>query len=62
MKPIRTDFTGYEGKYVAIDARTGEVVIAAEDLCVVFGKPRAVITRDRRPRSIRGRADHVGLG
>jgi|GEM_PF-6144349 len=28
MKPIRTDFTGYEGKYVAIDARTGEVVIA----------------------------------
>ena len=31
MKPIRTDFTGYEGKYVAIDARTGKIVIADED-------------------------------
>ncbi len=36
MKPIRTDFTGYEGSYVAIDARTGEVVIADEDPKVVF--------------------------
>lgn len=28
MEPIRTDFRGYEGRYVAIDALTGEVVIA----------------------------------
>jgi hypothetical protein len=31
VKPIRTDFTGYEGKYVATDTRTGRVVIADED-------------------------------
>ena len=29
MEPIRTDFKGYEGQYVAIDARTGEIVLAA---------------------------------
>jgi hypothetical protein len=28
MKPIRTDFRGYEGKFVATDTRSGEVVIA----------------------------------
>jgi hypothetical protein len=31
VEPPRTDFTGYEGKYVAIDVRTGEVVLADED-------------------------------
>lgn len=36
MKPIRTDFTGYEGKYVAIDERTGEIVIADNDPKVVL--------------------------
>jgi hypothetical protein len=30
VEPLRTDFTGYEGKYVAIDARTGEVVLSDE--------------------------------
>jgi hypothetical protein len=32
MEPIRTDFKGYEGRYVALDSRTGEIVLAAEDL------------------------------
>ena len=31
MEPIRTDFSGYEGKYVAMDARTGKIVIADKD-------------------------------
>ena len=35
-EPLRTDFTGYEGKYVAIDARTGEVVLTDEDPQVVL--------------------------
>jgi hypothetical protein len=30
MEPIRTDFRGHEGQYVAIDARTGKIVIADE--------------------------------
>jgi hypothetical protein len=40
MEPIRTDFTGYEGKFVALDSRTGEIVIADEDLKVVFEKAK----------------------
>ncbi|MHB1468250.1 MAG: hypothetical protein ACYCU0_14740 [Solirubrobacteraceae bacterium] len=36
MEPIRTDFKGYEGKFVAIDSRTGEIVLADEDPEVVF--------------------------
>lgn len=40
VKPIRTDFKGYEGKYVATDTRTGQVVIADEDLKVVLEKAR----------------------
>lgn len=31
MEPIRTDFAGYEGMYVAIDHRTGKIVIADVD-------------------------------
>lgn len=31
MRSIKTDFTGYEGKYVAVDLRTGEIVLADED-------------------------------
>lgn len=30
MEPIKTDFTGYEGMYVAVDLRTGRVVMADE--------------------------------
>jgi hypothetical protein len=31
VEPIKTDFAGYEGMYVAVDLRTGRVVIADED-------------------------------
>jgi hypothetical protein len=34
--PIHTDFTGYEGQYVALDWRTGEVVLADQDPQVVL--------------------------
>lgn len=40
MKPIRTDFRGYEGKFVATDRRTGKVVIADEDPKVVMEEAR----------------------
>jgi hypothetical protein len=40
VKPIRTDFRGYEGKSVAADKRTGKVVIADEDPKVVIEKAR----------------------
>jgi hypothetical protein len=36
MEPIRTDFTGYEGQYVALDWRTGEIVLADRDPQVVL--------------------------
>ena len=31
MEPIKTDFAGYEGMYVAVDLRTGQIVMADED-------------------------------
>ena len=40
VKPIRTDFKSYEGKYVATDTRTGQVVIADEDLKAVLEEAR----------------------
>jgi hypothetical protein len=40
MQPIRTDFRGYESKYVATDTRTGKVVVADCDLHVVFEQAR----------------------
>ena len=40
VKPTRTDFKGCEGKYVATDTRTGQVVIADENLKVVLEKAR----------------------
>ena len=52
MKPIRTDFKGYEGKYVAMDARTGKIVIADEDPKVVLRKAKGrnhVVVRGRVP-------------
>jgi len=63
MEPIRTDFKGYEGKFVALDSRTGEIVIADEDLKVVFEK-----AKNRKHTIVGGRvpfADEpmtVGLG
>ena len=41
MKPIRTDFRGYEGKFVAIDWDSGEIVIADEDPHVVFEQAKS---------------------
>jgi hypothetical protein len=40
MEAIRTDFTGYEGQYVAVDRRTRQVVIADGDPKVVLEKAR----------------------
>lgn len=63
MEPIRTDFTGYEGKYVAIDARTGEIVIADDDPRVVLEEAKGrnhVVVRGRVPYA--NEPVHVGLG
>lgn len=63
MKPIRTDFRGYEGKFVATDARTGEVVIADENPKVVLEKARKldhVIVGGRVPHA--DEPLYVGLG
>jgi hypothetical protein len=63
VRALRTDFTGYEGKYVAIDARTGEIVIADDDPRVVL---RAAKGRDDV--SVRGRVplhdepQYIGYG
>lgn len=31
MEPIKTDFAGYEGMYVAVDLRTGRIVMSDAD-------------------------------
>ena len=52
MEPIRTDFKGYEGQYVAMDARTGVIVIADKDPRVVLEKAKGrnhVVVRGRVP-------------
>lgn len=63
MEAIHTDFTGYEGKYVAIDRRTGEVVIADEDPKVVFAAARGrtdVIVTGRV--ALPDEPEYIGLG
>jgi hypothetical protein len=63
VKPIRTDFKGYEGKYVATDTRTGPVVIADEDLKVVLEKARKldhVVVGGRVPHA--DEPIYIGLG
>jgi hypothetical protein len=63
VKPIRTDFKGYEGKYVATDTRTGQVVIADEDLKIVLEKARKldhVVVGGRVPHA--DEPIYVGLG
>jgi hypothetical protein len=64
MEAVRTDFTGYEGQYVAIDARTGRIVLANEDLLALLEE-----VKGHDHVSVRGRvpyADeplyHFGLG
>lgn len=52
MEPIRTDFRGYEGQYVATDARTGEIVLADKDPHALFAKAKGrnhVVVRGRVP-------------
>lgn len=53
MEPIRTDFKGYEGQYVAMDARTGVIVIADKDPRVVLEK-----AKDRNHVVFRGRVPY----
>lgn len=63
MDPIRTDFRGYEGQYVAIDLRTGKVVIAHKDPHVVLRE-----AKDRDHVVVHGRVPYadeplyVGMG
>ena len=42
MEPIRTDFTGYEGQYVALDWRRGEIVLADQDPHVVLREAKVL--------------------
>jgi hypothetical protein len=63
MEPIRTDFRGYEGQYVAIDARSGEIVIADKDPRVMLKKAKGrnhVVVRGRVPHA--DEPIYVGLG
>jgi hypothetical protein len=63
VKPIRTDFKGYEGKFVATDTRTGQIVIADEDLKIVLEKARKldhVVVGGRVPYA--DEPIYVGLG
>lgn len=63
MEPIRTDFTGYEGQYVAIDWRTGEIVLADEDPRVVLEQAKGrnhVVVHGRVPYA--DEPIYVGLG
>ena len=63
MEPIRTDFRGYEGQYVAIDARSGVIVIADKDPRVVLEKAKGrnhVVVRGRVPHA--DEPIYVGLG
>ena len=52
MKALRTDFRGYEGRHVAIDLRTGKIVIADKDPRVVFQRAKGrnhVVVHGRVP-------------
>jgi hypothetical protein len=63
MEPIRTDFKGYEGQYVAIDLRTGKIVIADEDPHVVLRKAKGqkhVVAHGRVPYA--DEPSYVGMG
>lgn len=63
VKPIRTDFKGYEGQFVAIDARTGVIVLADEDPQVVLEQAKGcnhVVVHGRVPYA--DEPLYVGLG
>lgn len=63
MEAIHTDFTGYEGKYVAIDRRTGKIVIADEDPMVVLeaAKGRKYVMVAGRV-ALPDEPEYIGLG
>jgi hypothetical protein len=63
MEPIRTDFKGYEGQFVAIDARTGVIVLADGDPQVVLEQAKGrnhVVVHGRVPYA--DEPLYVGLG
>jgi hypothetical protein len=63
MEPIRTDFKGYEGQFVAIDARTGVIVFADKDPQVVLEQAKGrnhVVVHGRVPYA--DEPLYVGLG
>jgi hypothetical protein len=63
VEPIRTDFKGYEGQFVAIDARTGAIVLADEDPQVVLEQAKGrnhVVVHGRVPYA--NEPLYVGLG
>jgi hypothetical protein len=64
LKRIHTDFSPYEGKWVAIDRRTGKVVIADKDPHVVLRKAKGrnhVVVHGRVPYADEPIRDHFGF-
>ena len=64
MEPIHTDFSGYEGQWVAIDRRTGKIVIADKDPHVVLRKAKGrnhVVGRGRVPYPDEPICEHFGF-
>jgi hypothetical protein len=53
MEPLGSDFSGYEGQYVALDWRTGEVVLADADPHVVLRE-----AKDRNHVVVQGRVPY----
>jgi hypothetical protein len=63
-KPIHTDFSGHEGQWVAIDRRTGKIVIADKDPHVVLRKAKGrnhVVVHGRVPYADEPFRDHFGF-
>ncbi|MEO7836608.1 MAG: hypothetical protein ABIS21_03070 [Acidimicrobiales bacterium] len=64
MEPIRTDFAGYEGMYVAIDHRTGKIVMADENHHRLADRMKAEKVTHAAIRRVPrvGEPQYVGLG
>jgi hypothetical protein len=64
QKPMHTDFSPYEGQWVAVDWRTGEIVIADKDPHVVLRKAKGrnhVVVHGRVPYADEPFRDHFGF-
>ena len=64
MEAVRTDFKGYEGQWVAIDWRTGKVVIADKDPHAVLRKAKGrkgVVVYGCVPHADEPFRDHFGF-